>query len=58
MAKNDFSKSKMDKAAIVWKNWKETSISASEAWEELTGSVYAEDTARKYLNGLKDFLDS
>jgi hypothetical protein len=56
--KNSFSKSKLDKGAIVWKNWKETSISASEAWEELTGSVYAEDTARKYLNGLKDFLDS
>jgi len=45
-------------ARFEYTKWKQGKISASIAWKNITGKEYSEETARKYLNGLDDLLDT
>jgi len=46
------------KARLVYSKWCEDRTKSSECWEELTGLVYADDTARKYMNAIGVWLEN
>jgi len=48
----------LNKARLIYNQWKNNKYSASIGWQKLTGSEYSEDTARKYFNGLHDYISS
>jgi hypothetical protein len=43
---------------LIYKRWKNTNISSAVAFEKITGKIYAEDTARKYMNAIGVLLKS
>jgi hypothetical protein len=43
---------------LIYKRWKKSNISSAVAFEKITGKIYAEDTARKYMNAVGVLLKS